>query len=96
MAVVAATIRHDNRCLLRSLAEAYHHCCSGCMERVFGSGTSSYNRVNRNERSCDFSSVPLPLVGPKIPVINLLYGYYFIAASCGLRGYCTPLVKLSQ
>ena len=40
----------------------------------------------------DLSSVPLPLVSPKI-LINVLYGYYFTAASCGLRCYCTPLVS---
>jgi len=33
---------------------------------------------------------PLPLVNPKI--INVLNGWYFTAASRGLRCYCAPLV----
>jgi len=41
----------------------------------------------------DLSSVPLLLVSPKIAKItNVLYGYYFAAASRCLRCYCRPLL----
>ena len=36
--------------------------------------------------------IPLPLVSPKI--INVQCGYYFTAASRGLRCYCMPLVRI--